>query len=420
MYFFESMENLEVNMFTFSPISMRIAKMRETRDLIIRGYDTKINSERTKIYTEYCVAHDNEFPLLKRAGALKTWCLTKEANVFDDDILVGSLGPDERSLSPYVEWNPVWIPGIVDCPDEDFKKAWQSPGAVNMTDEQRITFREAYEYWKTRSLSMMVKGGLTEDYWDVMNGNGSIVERLTTYGEGWIATMPQGHYVANFNKAVNIGFGAVRKDLLERIEAQSGKLFGNTAKSHIFYYAMLRVCDGAIALSKRYAEACRKKAGRSSGKRKDELLKMAGSLEWIMENPARTYWEGLQVMILYELMLITDAQQHGQSFGRVDKYVGHLLDKELKEGTITPETAQMYTDAFILKIYDMIQMHSGGFQNFDCKEIIERLDAGQNLYINTYTGSTPTAGILLTLGGRKPSGEDDSTPATALFLETYG
>ena len=266
---------------------------------------------------------------------------------------------------------------------------------------------------------MMVKGGLTEDYWDVMNGNGSIVDRLTTYGEGWIASIAQGHYVANFNKAINTGFGAVRLELLERIKAQSGKLFGSTAKSHVFYYSMLRVCDGAIALSKRYAEACRKKASSSSGDRREELLRMADSLDWIMENPARTYWEGLQVIILYELMIVTDAQQHGQSLGRVDKYAGHLLEKELAEGTLSLETAQMYTDAFILKLYDMIHMQSGSFRSISNRELIERLQTGRSLF-ETYIGSSATAGILLTIGGKKPSGEDDTTPATALFLETYG
>ena len=56
----------------------------------------------------------------------------------------------------------------------------------------------------------------------------------------------------------------------------------------------MRVCDGAILLAKRYAEACRKKAEIESGERKAELLRMADSLDWIMENPARTYWEGLR------------------------------------------------------------------------------------------------------------------------------
>ncbi len=144
---------------------------------------------------------------------------------------------------------------------------------------------------------------------------------------------------------------------------------------------------------------------------------MADSLEWIMENPARTYWEGLQAILLYELLLVTDAQQHGQSMGRVDKYVGHLLQKELDAGTITKEQAQEYSDAFILRIYDIISL-PGFFLN--TKRIIELNEQGRNLFTSIYDGMTATAGIALTLGGMKPDGTDDTTPATAFLLQTYG
>ena len=39
-----------------------------------------VNSERTKIYTDYCRSHDNEYPLLKRSGALLEWAKTREGD----------------------------------------------------------------------------------------------------------------------------------------------------------------------------------------------------------------------------------------------------------------------------------------------------------------------------------------------------
>lgn len=405
-------------MFQFAPVSDRIRRIREKKDVFTGGKYMTINSERTKIYTDYCREHDNEFPVLKRAGALYAWCSTKKANVFDDDIFVGTPGPDAQSLSPYVEWNCDWIPGVVDSSDEDFRKAFQSTNSIYMSDEQRDHFREAYVYWKDRTLTKMVEGAMTPDFWDAF-GNGCILNsaamgRHSSYS---VSGMPQGHYVANFDKVVNVGFGAVRKEALEKIEKQKGKVFGDKARSYVFYHAVVRVCDGAILLSKRYAQSCRQKAEAAEGGRREELLRMADSLEWIMENPARTYWEGLQAILLYELMLATDAQQHGQSIGRVDKYVGHLLQKQLDEGTITSEEAQEYSDAFILRIYDIISL-PGFFLN--TKRIIELNEHGRNLFASIYDGMTATAGIALTLGGVKPDGTDDTTPATAFLLQTYG
>ena len=103
--------------------------------------------------------------------------------------------------------------------------------------------------------------------------------------------------------------------------------------------------------------------------------------------------------------------------GRVDKYVGHLLQKQLEEGTITPEQAQEYSDAFILRIYDFIAL-PGFFLNN--QRLIEINESGGNLFSSIYDGMTATAGIALTLGGSTPDGRDDTTPATALLLQTYG
>jgi formate C-acetyltransferase len=181
-----------------------------------------------------------------------------------------------------------------------------------------------------------------------------------------------------------------------------------------------------MALSKRYAAACREKAETAAPERRAELLRMAESLDWIMENPARTYWEGLQAILFYALLLISDAQPHGQSMGRVDS-MSATLQKQLDEGTITREEAQEYSDAFILRIYDFIALPGWFINN---QRLIEINEKGGNLFTSIYDGMTATAGIALTLGGSKPGGMssdgtpledvDDTTPATALLLQTYG
>ena len=401
-------------MFEFVPMSDRIKSIRAKRDVFTGGKYMSINTERTKIYTDYYRAHENEYPMLKRAGALYTWCATREIRINDDDIFVGSPGPDQRSLSPYVEWDCSWIPNVVDN-DETFRAAWQSGKGIFMSDEQREILRDAYDYWKDHTITKMVAGALTDDFYE-SDGTGGIL--TLTYGprKGTVSGMPQGHYIANFNKVVNVGFGEVRREVLEKIDAMRGKVFGTDAKKHIFYYAILRICDGAILLSKRYAAACREKAETAAEPRRSELLQMADSLDWIMENPARTYWEGLQAVLLYQLMLSTDAQQHGQSQGRVDQYGGALLDADLAEGRVTHEQAQEYSDAFILRLSDIIVLP--GFSNNE--RIIDLNEKGQNLYSSIYNGLTPTAGIALTLGGMKRDGTDACNEATRKFLQTYG
>jgi formate C-acetyltransferase len=404
-------------MFSWTPISDRIAAIRARKDGFYSGERITVNTERTKLYTDYCRSHDNEHPLLKRAGALLYWANNKECTVFDDDIIVGTLGPDEQSLSFYTDWGARWIPGVTD--PETFKDAWQSDGAVYMSDEQRDVLSDAYDYWKDHSLSALLEGSMTDDIWDAF-GRGAAFPFTSKYDKnyGGIGGVAQGHYVANFDRAVNVGFGETRREALAKIESQRGKIFGDAAKKHVFYHAVVRVCDAAITLSKRYAASCRVKAAvTADDTRRAELLSMADSLEWIMENPARTYWEGLQVIILYQIILSTDAQQHGQSMGRVDKYVGRLLERGLSDGTVTHEQAQEYSDAFILRIMDFIMIHGFILNNHT---LIDLKAKNMNAYSMMFTVVNPTAGIALTLGGTRPDGADDSNAATLYMLQTYG
>ena len=403
--------------FQFSPVTERIARMREKRDAFTQGKLITINTERTKLYTDYYRDHPAEHPLLKRSGALLYWAQNHACNVFDDDILVGTPGPDERSLSVYVDNDCDWLPGVID--EKTFKKAWQSEGAIRMTDEQYQTLVEAYEVWKDISGCKLFKGVVTDDFYPAL-GTGPCMNQFPP-DRGKDTKMQahiQGHYVANFRKAVNVGFGEVRRQALEKIEAHRGKVFGDWAKKHVFYHAIVRVCDAAILLSKRYAQSCREKAETvDSEARRAELLQMADSLDWIMENPARTYREGLQVIILYQLLLSADCQQHGESWGRVDSYVGALLDKELREGTLTMEQAQEITDAFLLRACDIMVVMGERINN---EAVIKLNESGMNAYMAIYTGSTATGGIVLTLGGSKADGSDDSNTATRLMLQAYG
>ena len=402
--------------FQFAPVSDKIAKMREKRDAFTQGKLITINTERTKLYTDYYRAHPGEHPLLKRSGAVLYWAQNHEANVFDDDIIVGTPGPDERSLGVYVDNSPEWILGIID--EKTFKKAWQSEGSIRMSDEQREILADAYEVWKDINASKMFEGTVTEDFYPAF-GTGPCMSYYSDHeGNIKIHAMIQGHYVANFNKAVNTGFGEVRRQAMEKLEEHRGHVYDDWAKKHVFYHSVVRVCDAATTLSKNYAESCRAKAaGTVDETRRAELLQMADSLEWIMENPARTYQEGLQAIILYQLLLVADCQQHGQSMGRVDKYVEHLLQKELFEGTLTIEKAQELTDAFLLRICDIMIVHGMMLNN---NRVIELNESGMNAYMAIYSGMTATGGIVLTIGGSKADGSDDSGLATRLILQSYG
>ena len=92
-----------------------------------------------------------------------------------------------------MEWSVDWIPGVTEASDEDFKKAFMSSDAIYMSFEQREHFRDAYDYWKDKTLAKMVEGAMTPDMWDAF-GNGCILNGtiMGRHSFNSVSGMPQG------------------------------------------------------------------------------------------------------------------------------------------------------------------------------------------------------------------------------------
>jgi formate C-acetyltransferase len=390
------------------PVSPRIQALLDRRTRTNKS-NTPFNTKRTRLYTEYYKAHENQYPIKKRAGALKHWAQNKTITIGDEDIFVGGMNGDYRSIGFNIEWGTSWLEESMSDTDERFRAAWQYPGGSFISDGDREMLLDAARYWKNRTYTALTEGIVPDCIWELSN-NG--VNGTPPIGQG-ISSLFQGHYIANFGKAVNTGFGAVRREAQEKLDAMRGRVFGEDGGKYIFYEGVVTVCDAAILFSRRHADACRQKAHAAGGARKTELLKMADALDWIMEHPARTYWEALQAMLFYEMLLCADAQQHGQSMGRVDQYAGHLLEKELSAGAITLEHAQELTDAFMLGINDLLLMH--GISN-DALAQVNR--EGKYLVSTLAPAMTSTGGLAITVGGLDKEGNDATLRSTYMILQS--
>ena len=146
------------------PVSPRIERLAEKRRKVRAGL-VQLNVERSVLYTDYYRKHEAQYPVLKRAGAMYHWCEQCSCNVFDDEIIVGSLGPAEESLSIYVEWIVSWLDKCVNDDDESFRLAWQSPSSVYMSDDDRRVLQDIVSYWRGHTISDYLLGVLPEEIW---------------------------------------------------------------------------------------------------------------------------------------------------------------------------------------------------------------------------------------------------------------
>ena len=388
------------------PVSERIKTLKAKRARINK--DLRLNVERNRILTEYYRTHENEYPVLKKAGFLYDWCATREINIDDDDIFLGDAGKQCRTLHFDIEQTPrSWIRTNLGDTDERFRAAWQQEGSIWVSDEERAYLIEANDFWVNKDIGATGRGLMPQEFFDNMP---SFMSQEDLYG-----TYP-GHFNPNYERAVLVGFGAVRQQAIEKLEEIRKCTTADNVRSDLFYRAVIKTCDGIILMSKRYAAACREKAATAATpERKAELLKMADSCDWIMENPARTLWEGIQTMFFYQYLIIADGTHWADSPPLVDSYLGTLLENDIKTGELTHEGAQELCDAFLLHMGDAIIM----FPKPNNDMLIDAHKNGKTMFDLQGGMQNIAAGSLITLGGLKVDGTGDYNLATEMILESY-
>ncbi|MDR0839380.1 MAG: hypothetical protein LBN99_07025 [Oscillospiraceae bacterium] len=386
------------------PITNRIQGLRDKRARINK--DLHLNVERNRILTEYYKTHAHQHPLLKRAGYLYEWCATREINIDDDDVFLGDAGPHTRTVHFDIEQtSQSWLRGCFGDTDERFRAAWQVPGSIWVSDEERVYLLEAADFWEDNDIASTARGLFPDEFFDGPMGQ---------FAKFLNGSYP-GHFNPNYEKAVLVGFGAVRQDALNKLAEIKKNTTSDNVKQDLFYRAMVKTCDALILMSKRYAAACREKAETATPERRAELLRMADSCDWIIENPARNFWESLQIILFYQNLLSAEGVHWADSPALIDSCTGGFAENDISNGTITLEEAQEYADAFLLQIGNQIIM----FPKPDNDQLIEA-HANGKIFFDLQGGmQNIAAGSLITLGGQKTDGTGDYNLATELFLLAY-
>ena len=75
-----------------------------------------------------------------------------------------------------------------------------------------------------------------------------------------IGNLASGHLIAGFQKIINVGYAAIRKQAQDWIDAHQGNLMGDDVEKYMFYKSAAIACDAATIMIKRYGQACFDKA----------------------------------------------------------------------------------------------------------------------------------------------------------------
>ena len=333
-------------MYEFRSVSERVQRMRER----YRAAFPRVCVERARLATEFYQNNPALCGIYKRAYLLRTVCERHTLRVEEDELIVGNLASTYRgsTLFPELGMNKIFD----ELHDGVFESRTHQEESHYLAQEDKEYLLSIEDYWRKNGLSAhmdaVAPDGLKSTF-------GSLV---MFYAGKDMSEGPTGHFNTNYDKVLTKGFGAIRREAFDRMSAMEGRAFGDDARRYTFYKAVTIVCDAAIILSKRYAASCRKIAETADEPRKSELLKMAGILDWIMENPCRTFHEAVQAINLYQLLLDLDGNMHGLTMGRLDQHLGKYLEADLVAGRTTLDAAQEVLDCFFIKISETCKVWS--------------------------------------------------------------
>ena len=366
----------------------------------IRNRVIQYDSERAMIVTKAFKNCVNLVPAIRRPTILKAVASGVTLRVEDIDVLVGNRGRYFSSNVAYPEnnegagWvvnavrNGEWTmgeDGLYHNPETDDLRL-----SASVEDIENI--ESIQEFWKYRTFDCIGDGWVPAGLDELCRVGAT---KHNVFMRHLIGCRP-GHLIAGYGKIIDVGYAAIRKQAQDWLDDHFGNVMGDDVKKYLFYSSAVIACDAATIFIRRYGDECQKKAAaEKEPKRKAELEKMADSLYWISENPARTFWEAVQAALLYDLLMYQDGCM-AFSIGRFDQFTYKYFKNDIENGTLTMDEAQEIVDAFFLKINSFY----GGATQYLVHMI------GANTYHHT------------TIGGVDRDGNDATNPVSYMVLES--
>lgn len=374
-------------MYKFRPITDRVKQEREK----YRNTIPYIDITRYKIVTEFYMENQNLTGILKRAYNFKNMCEKMPVFIRKDDLIVGNYVGSYRATALYPENSVDWLPAELKNNAVETREV--DPYKIKEEDKEYVL--STIDFWNNESMNAKLNPYIPEHFSEIVAGGPLFFTPKN------ICPQPVGHFVPNYQKAIRVGFGAIKKEAEDKMIAlEENGFMGSSAEQYSFYRSVAIVSEGIILFAKRYEKACLELAEKEKDpKRKKEWEQIADTMGWIMEKPARNFRDAIQALWFYQMCVLMDANMHGTSLGRFDQYLGEYAENDLKAGVITEDEMQEMIDLYYLKVAEMNKIWSAR---------TARSAPG-------YSG-----GQLFTLGGVDENGHDASNIITYMGLEAVG
>lgn len=323
--------------------------------------------DRAKLITESYKETENLPQIIRVAKAFEKVLKEMKIYIQPEELLVGNLASKPMAAPIYPEFGVNFI--------EKEMNEWKKRPFDKFvaSEEEKSGLKDIIQYWKGKAredkVVELVSLILPEELkvaWDSETFNlNRVVHEGSKKADG------AGHLESGHEKALKKGFKGILKEAEEALSKIDFRDKDAVNRS-LFLKAVIICYKAVIGFIRRYEKFAQELALKEKDlDGKKELEKISNACKWIAENPARTFFEALQVTWFIQLLLWIESNGHAQAIGRLDQYLYPYFKKDIKEGILSKEEALELIGCFFIKVGKIKKLRPwsetkflGGFPNF--------------------------------------------------------
>ena len=347
----------------------------------IRNADYEVCIESADLKTTFHKKHGFTEPLaVQRASLLRYLLNNKETIVYPRELLVGNFTAKRVAGNIWVEYFGAAMALTLWNIDR------QTPIGFKCSNKDKLRFyTRLAPFWASRGLFSKAFPDSRELGQYILR----LIEKRSAFNNNMAGIA---HYTVNCERLVRLGTTGIAREAEEKRQGRPDT---------DFYDGVLIALQSLEEFADRYALHLRKMAREESdSQRRAELEKMASVCGHVPRNPARTFHEALQAILLLQIALCTESFENAISLGRLDQVLYPYYKADLDAGRIDYEAAKELVACFILKIDEIIFLNDGD-SLFQLGKLFESLSPVETV----------------TVGGVDQAGNDSTNDVSYMILD---
>jgi len=340
---------------------------------------------RGKAWTDSYKETEGSEPFFRQALALKKTLETVPVLLDDDELIAGRITEFWRGSMLLPEINIQFLEEEMD----DIALRPRCTFEPIPEDKQKVIW-EMLDYWRGRNLHKMwqnkIPPEMLEHEYDGLLGGATFCDN--------------GHYLthvcADYPKLLRVGLLGIRKEIEDEI-AKINVLIPEDFEKLQFLNAALVSNQAAMDFALRYSKLAAEQAVKAKDPaRKAELMEISRICAKVPAQPADTFYEAVQSVIMAWTVVNIEGQGNGLCFGRVDQFLYPYYRREKDAGTLTDEFAKALISMWYIKTNGVVNVYN-------------------RFTSNIFTGWPQTMNV--NVGGIDKYGHDAVNELSYLFVE---